>query len=74
MVIAAWVILLLAILLAPILLIGFRKRGGSSLKLSGNEPNHKPIRRPIARIRHPYARRKKVGQALPHASECFSRA
>ena len=43
----------------------------SSLQSRGYEPNHEPIRRPIAGPRHRYARGQEVRQALPAASECF---
>jgi len=52
MVIAAWVISVLAILLAPILLIRFRKRWVAAFNLAITKPNHEPIRRPTARIRN----------------------
>jgi len=44
---------------------------GGSLQSCYYEPNHEPIRRPTAGLRHPCACRSKVWQALPDASECF---
>jgi hypothetical protein len=60
MVIAACVISLLAILLAPILLIRFRKRWVAAFQFGGYEPDHWPIRRPIAGLLHSDPRRSKV--------------
>src|ERR1700730_16201465 len=68
----AVVISLLAILLAPILLIRFRKGWVAAFNVAVYEPDHDPIRRPIARLRHAHARRSKVRQALPDASDRFS--
>jgi hypothetical protein len=48
---------ILAILLAPVLLIRFRKRWAAVLQLGGHEPNHESIRRPITGRWHPYAYR-----------------
>lgn len=74
MVIAASVILLLAILLAPVLLIRFRKRWVAAFNLAVTN-----------RITSRFANRlsgfgilthvgRKSGQALPDAGECFSSA
>ncbi len=71
MIIAESVISLIAILQAPILLIRFRKRWVAAFKSGYYEPNHDPIRRPAAGLRHCYTRRSKVRQGLPDASECF---
>jgi hypothetical protein len=60
MVINAWVISLVAILLAPVLLIRFRKRWAAAfnLAITNREPNHEPIRRTIqdARFRLDFIR------------------
>src|ERR1017187_9940614 len=72
--ITAWVILLLVLPIVPILLIRYCKKVGGCLQLSCYEPDHQPICRPIARLRHSYSRWSKVRHGLPDASECFSSA
>ena len=74
MVIAASVISLLAILLAPILTNPIPQTLGSSLQSSFYEPDYEPFRSPTARLRHCYTRRSEVRSSLPDASERFSRA
>jgi hypothetical protein len=64
----AVVISLLAILLAPILLIRFRKRWVAAFNLA---VTNRITSQFAARLP---ARRSKVRQALPDASECFSSA
>jgi len=69
---ATRVISLVAILVAPILLIRFRKRWLAAFHPRCYEPNHEPIRRPIARVWHSYACRAEVRQGIPDTSECLS--
>ncbi len=72
--IAAWIILLLAILPIPILLIRFRKRWVAAFNLAVTNRIKSRFAAPVARLRHPYTRGSKVKRGLPDASQCFSSA
>jgi hypothetical protein len=74
MLITAGVILLLAILLAPILLIRFRKRWVAAFNLAVTNRITSPFADRLPGLRHPRACRSEVRQGLPDSSECFSRA
>lgn len=74
MVVAGWVISLLAILLVPILFGSIPQKAGGCLPPSCYKPNCEAIRLPIARFRRRYKRGSQLRQALPDASECFSSA
>jgi len=71
--IATVVILLLAILVAPVLLIRFRKRWVAAFNLAVTNRITSRFAA-LARLRHSHACRSEVRQDLPDTSECFSSA
>ncbi len=69
---ATWVISLVAIPCGSHPTNPIPQTLGSSLHPRCYEPNHEPIRRPIARVWHSYACRAEVKQDIPDTSECLS--
>jgi len=65
---------ILAILLAPVLLIRFRKRWAAAIDLAARTKSRvdSSICRTITGLRHPYASRSEVRQGLPETSAHFS--